>query len=223
MKSSKQIPYTGKGKNAHLPKLTSQRYIFFPRLKLLMLSSKMSHTAALHLHDVLPPSSVADGKFDDVDDVDATVDRGWAKEDLDATLVRLDDADDVVSVLDADEAAAAGAVAGSTSTTRNTALPSRTLRTLSASQSPRDEEEGEWEEDPIKASQKALPNLRRTVWLAMAANIACCCSFWGNDREDELAEVAEEDCEGLSEGSEALPLGWSKGEVGGVGYAEDDE
>lgn len=136
-----------------------------------MLSSKMSHTAALHLHGFLLPSSVAGG----ADDVDGTVDRGRPNEVLDVTLVNLDDADGVVSVLDTDEAAA-GTVTGSTSTTRNTALPSRTLRTLSASQSPRDEEE-KWEEDPVKASQNALPNLRKTVWLAMAANIACCCSF----------------------------------------------
>jgi hypothetical protein len=85
---------------------------------------------------------VAGGKFDDVDDVDATVGRDWPNEDLDAALVHLDDADGVVSVLDTD-GAAAGAAAGSTSTTRNTALPSRTLRTLSVSQSPRDVEEEE--------------------------------------------------------------------------------
>jgi hypothetical protein len=63
--------------NIHLLK-RANNYIFFPRLKLLMLSSKMSHTAILHLHDsdILLPSSVAVGKFDDTYDVDATVDRG---------------------------------------------------------------------------------------------------------------------------------------------------
>ena len=58
-------------------------------------------------------------------------------------------------------------VLGSTSTTRNTALPSKILRTLSASQSPapplRDVEAEEDDEDPVKASQNALRNLRNTV------------------------------------------------------------
>lgn len=102
-----------------------------------------------------------------------------------------------MSVVATDAEVATEIVAGSTSTTRSTALPSRTLRTLSASQSPREVEEEEVEEeDPMKASQNALPNLRNTVWLAMAANIACCCSFSRSfDREDWFAEVAEEDCE----------------------------
>ena len=57
---------------------------------------------------------------------------------------------------------------GSTSTTRNTVLPSKILRTLSASQSPpppppRDVEAEEEDEDPVKASQNALRNLRNTV------------------------------------------------------------
>ena len=54
---------------------THQNYIFFPRLKLLMLSSKISHTAAFVLQQILPLSSVGCGRFDDVDDVDAAVDR----------------------------------------------------------------------------------------------------------------------------------------------------
>ena len=54
--------------------LMNQHYIFFPRLKLLMLTYKMTHTAALHLHDILLPSFVAGDKFDDADDVDAAVD-----------------------------------------------------------------------------------------------------------------------------------------------------
>jgi hypothetical protein len=54
--------------------------------------------------------------------------------------------------------------------------------------------------------------LRKSVWLAMAANIAFCCSFWDEDSEDEL----EED-------DEMPPLGRSEGEGGGVRYAEDDE
>jgi len=171
-----------------------------------MLSSKMSHTAVLQL--ILLLSSVAWGRFDDTDDVDVTVDRDWPNEDLDATPVHLGDADGVVGVLDTDAVAAAETVAGSTSTTRNTALPSITFRTLSASQS-RDKEDEE-EGDPMKASQTALPNLRRTVWLAS------CCSLWDDDsEEDELAEKAEEY-------SEAPVLGKSKGE-GGVGYAEDKE
>ena len=58
----------------HTLTLLSPHYDFFPRLKLLMLSSKMSHTVVLHLHDILLPSSVACGKFDDVDGV--LVDRG---------------------------------------------------------------------------------------------------------------------------------------------------
>jgi hypothetical protein len=175
-----------------------------------MLSSKISHTAVLqHILLLLLLSSVTCGRFDDdADDVDGTVDRDWPNEDLDATPVHLDDADGVECVLDTDAEAAAETVAGSTSTTRNTALPSRILRTLSASQSPRDDEEDEeWEGDPIKASQTALPNLRKRVWLAMAANIACCCSFWDDDKEDELEPA----------------LGRSKGEVGGEGYTEDDE
>ena len=180
-----------------------------------MLSSKISHTADLQHILLLLLSSVACCGFDDADDVDATVDRDWPDEDLDATPVHLGDPDGVVSVLDTD-AGAAAVLAGSTSTTRNTALPSRTLRTLSASQSPRDDdvEDEEWEGDPVKASQNALPNLRKRVWLAMAANIACCCSFWDDDSEEELAE---------EEGSETPVLGGSKGEVGGVGYAENDE
>lgn len=129
-----------------------------------MLSSKISHTPdALH-SDILLPSSVDD-----------TADRD---EDLDAAPVHLGDVDGVLSGLDTEADTAAGTVAGSTSTTRNTALPSNTLRTLSASQSPRDDDDDEddddCEEDPTKASQNALPNLRKTVWLAMAANIACC-------------------------------------------------
>jgi len=185
-----------------------------------MLSSNMSHTAALQ-HILLLLSSVACGRFDDdTDDVDGTtVDRDWPnEEDLDATPVHFDDDEDGVDCILDTGAAAVETVAGSTSTTRNTALPSKTLRTLSASQSPRDDdEEEEWEGDPIKASQTALPNLRKRVWLAMAANIACCCSFWdGDSDEDEL----EEDCE---EYGEKLALGRSKGEVGGEGYAEDDE
>ena len=96
--------------------------------------------------------------------MDATLDRD---EDLEATPLHLGDADGVLDT-DAEPAAAAAAavetVAGSTSTTRNTALPSNTLRTLSASQSPREEDEDEdWEGDPIKASQTALPNLRKRV------------------------------------------------------------
>ena len=82
----------------------------------------------------------------------------------------------MLNVLDVEAEVATKEVAGSTSTTRNTALPSRTLRTLSASQSPRDEETEE-DEDPVKASQNAFPSLRKMVWLAIAANIACCCSF----------------------------------------------
>ena len=187
---------------------THQNY-FFPRLKPLMLSSKISHTAAFVLQHILPLSSVAFGRFDDADDVDATVDRDWPNEDLDATPVRLGDADGVETNVEVE--AADDTVAGSTSTTRNTALPSSILRTLSASQSPRDDDEDE-DGDPIKASQTALPNLRKSVWLAMAANIACCCSFWDDDsEEDELEE--EED-------GEMLALGGSKGEVGGVGYAD---
>ena len=56
--------------------LMNQHYIFFPRPKLLMLTYKMTHTAALHLHDILLPSfcGMAGGKFDDADDVDAAVD-----------------------------------------------------------------------------------------------------------------------------------------------------
>ena len=73
----------------------------------------------------------------------------------------------------------------STSTTLRTALPSRTLRTFSASQCLVAEgEEGE----PEKASQKAPPSLLKRVWLAMAATAAC--SFDGGgvalDLEDEL-------------------------------------
>jgi len=121
---------------------------------------------------------VGNDKLDDDDNVDViAVDRV----DLPA---HLGDAGGVlvVSVLDTEPEVVAEVVAGSTSTTRNTALPSNTLRTLSASQSPREEEveegkEEEEEEDPVKASQNALPNLRKTVWLAIAANIACCCSF----------------------------------------------
>ena len=76
----------------------------------------------------------------------------------------------LLSVLDTADEERLEVAGGSTSTTRNTALPSRTLRTFSASQSPRGEEDEEG--DPIKASQNALPNLRKTVWLAMAANMA---------------------------------------------------
>jgi len=183
-----------------------------------MLSSKISHTAVVQ--HILQPSSVVCGELDD-DEV--AVDRN---EDLDAAPVRiLDDAGDVVdlSVLDKD-AEAAKLVTGSTSTTRNTALPSKTLRTLSASQSPRgvedeEEDEDEWEEDPVKASQKALPNLRKTVWLAMAASIAC--SFWDDDIEED--GLVEERGESKGSPSKVPPFGRSKGEVGGVGYAEDDE
>ena len=51
----------------------------------------------LHLHDFLLPSSVAGGKFDDDDDVDATVDRGWpGSGGLGATVVNVNDADGVV-------------------------------------------------------------------------------------------------------------------------------
>lgn len=185
-----------------------------------MLSSKISHTQAVH--DILQPSSVACGKLDDADEVD---DRNWLDEALDATPFHLGDVDAVLSVLDTGAEAAVGTVAGSTSTTRNTALPSRTLRTLSASQSPRDDKEDEEErEDPVKASQNALPNLRKTVWLAMAANMACSCSFWDDNTVEELEEVVDEDCEEWSRGrgSEAPPFGRSKGEVGGVGYADDD-
>ena len=154
--------------------------------------------------------------------------RNWPNEDLDATPFHLGNVV-VVCVFDTDAETAPPetlVAAGSTSTTRNTALPSKTLRTLSASQSPRDdvddeddEDDEECEGDPIKASQTALPNLRNTVWLAMAANMAFCCSFWDGDSEevDVLAEVAEE------EGSETPVLGGSKGEVGGVGYAEFDD
>ena len=183
-----------------------------------MLSSKISTIAAFVLeHTLLLLSSVACGRLDDADDVDPAVDRDWPNEDLDATPLHLGDADGEESVLDTDAetAAAVEAVAGSTSTTRNTALPSRTLRTLSASQSPRDDEEDEeWEGDPIKASQTALPNLRKRVWLAIAANIACCCSFWDDDDSEE---------DELEEDDEMPPLGRSKGEGGGVRYAEDDE
>ena len=55
---------------------TYSHYDFFPRLKLLMLSSKMSHTVVLHLHDILLPSSVACGKFDGEDVDGVLVDRG---------------------------------------------------------------------------------------------------------------------------------------------------
>ena len=184
-----------------------------------MLSSKISHTVA----DILQPSSVVCGELEDEE---VAVDRN---EDLDAAPVRiLGNAGDVeLSVLDTDAEVAAKLVTGSTSTTRNTALPSRTLRTLSASQSPREvedeDEDEEWEEDPVKASQKALPNLRKTVWLAMAASIAC--SFWDDDK-DGLVKVAEEDGEGergrgKGSGSEAPAFGRSRGEMGGEGYAED--
>lgn len=43
-------------------------YIFLPRLKLLRLSSNISHTAVLH--DILQLSSEPCGRFDDDDDVD---------------------------------------------------------------------------------------------------------------------------------------------------------
>ena len=207
-----------------------------------MLSSKISHTAAFVLQHILLPQSSADW-FDvdddagDDDDVDATTvddDRDWPNEDLDDAETPLhfgdDKDDDDGVVLDDDtetEVAAAAAaaieipvevaVAGSTSTTRKTALPSRTLRTLSASQSPPREkdEEGDDEDedgDPIKASQTALPNLRKRVWLAIAANMAFCCSFWDDDsEEDELDD------------DEMPPLGRSEGEGGGVRYAEEEE
>ena len=183
---------------------------FFPRLKPLILSSNISHTADVR----------------QLDGVDVIVDRAWLNEDLEAAPTHewcsLGDAGRVTAVeVDTTAEEAVAAAAGSTSTTRNTALPSKTLRTLSASQSPRDEEaEEEEEEDPVKASQNAFPSLRKIVWLAIAANIACCCSFW--DDEGEGVVVAEEDGEverGLnkSRGSEAPPFGVSKGEDGGVG------
>jgi hypothetical protein len=81
----------------HTVTYSGDKHYIFPRFKYLMLFSKMSQTAVLHLHYILLPSSVAGGKFDD-DDVDATVDRGLTNEVLDATLVHLDGADSVVSV-----------------------------------------------------------------------------------------------------------------------------
>ena len=203
-----------------------------------MLSSKISHTAAFVLQHILLPQSSADWFDDDDagddDDVDATTvddDRDWPNEDLDDAetppLHFGDDKDDDGVVLDdvteTEVAAAAieipveAVVAGSTSTTRKTALPSRTLRTLSASQSPPREkdEEGDDEEDedgdPIKASQTALPNLRKRVWLAIAANMAFCCSFWVEDSEED------------DEDDEMPPLGRSEGDGGGVRYAEEEE
>ena len=69
----------------------TKNYIFFPILKPLMLSSKISHTAAFVLQHILLPQSSADWFDDDDDDagdddVDATTvddDRDWPNEDLD--------------------------------------------------------------------------------------------------------------------------------------------
>jgi len=78
----------------------------------------------------------------------------------------------------------------STSTTRTTALPSKTFLTLSASQfldivcaglskylAWFDEGAVVVVPDPLNASQKAWPSLLNMVWLATAANIAACAAF----------------------------------------------
>lgn len=111
-----------------------------------------------------------------------------------------------------------------TSTTRTTALPSSTLRTLSASHcrfapaaavfEPNDE--AEEVEPPEKASQNALPSFPNKVWLASAAYIASLCtSFSFSLSAARPANPAAND------------LCRAGGELGGVGYDEagddDDE
>ena len=98
---------------------------------------------------------------------------------------------------------------GSTSTTRTTALPSRTFLTLSASKSfLSDDGEDEDEEPPEKASQNAEPSLRTSVCDANEASIACCSDGVGCD--------CKADGDAVRDAGEAYVRG---GEGGGEGYA----
>lgn len=128
---------------------------------------------------------------------------------------------------------------GSTSTTFKTALPSSTFWTLSVSQLlvPLDGElKDEEPRPPAKASQKALPSLLRIVCEAIAANIACCCSFsrcccasmsfgllivrdlnWG--KGDVGVECDEAVC--LPESRAEREPGVGEGDVGRLGFDDD--
>lgn len=140
-----------------IPLLPFFFFYFFPKLKLLILSSRISVTQQ-RLSDELAELPLAGEIL----------------------------GDDCAAILGEDTGLAAGL---STSTTRTTALPSSTFRTLSAShcfhappvdvdaevEAALEEAEVEAEGrdcDPENASQNALPNFLSNVWLATAAAAA---------------------------------------------------
>lgn len=100
------------------------------------------------------------------------------------------DGDDVDGTLVIPNSAGPDKTAGSTSTTRTTAVPSNTFLTLSASHNFGDganESPGVEVELPEEnASQNAPPNLRKSVCEAMAAITACSFVGWfAADRDGE--------------------------------------